>query len=68
MESIQPGSRTQVVDAFGRVREKVALSDVRDGREFPIIWLCEPSEWEAAQAEGREPRADPLAWPASSLV
>lgn len=36
------------------------------GRDFAVVWICRPEEWEAAQAEGREPEGVP--WPAEDVT
>jgi hypothetical protein len=35
------------------------------GEDFPVVWVAREEEWEAAQAEGREPNAVP--WPADDV-
>jgi len=45
--------------------ERRAVTGVTDGRDFPVVWVCTPEEWEAAQAEHREPAS--LPWPAEDV-
>jgi hypothetical protein len=47
------------------VVERVAISGVEEGHDFPVVWVATPEEWEASQAEGRQ--ADGLPWPAEDV-
>ena len=58
---IERGTPVVVRDAFGEELRRVALSAPKRGEDFPVVWVCRPEEWEAAQAEGREPEGVP--WP-----
>jgi hypothetical protein len=62
---IKTGSLIEVQDAFGDRLRRRALSGVEPGDTFPVVWACREEEWEAAQAEGREPEATP--WPAEDV-
>jgi hypothetical protein len=55
-----------VKDAEGRMLRRIAASDVTPGRDFDVVWLARPEEWEAAKAEGREPIITP--WPAEDVL
>lgn len=64
---LQPGDHLLVTDALGDERAKRALTGVVEGRAFPVVWACDEQEWEAADAEGREPEPDPFPWPARTV-
>jgi hypothetical protein len=64
--TIRTGSMVTVKDAEGRMLHRIAASDVTPGRDFDVVWLARPEEWEAAQAEGREPIITP--WPAEDVL
>jgi hypothetical protein len=63
--NITRGSRVVAVNARGEHGERVALSGIVQGRDFPVVWICRPEEWDAAQAEGRNPEGVP--WPAEDV-
>jgi hypothetical protein len=58
---IEAGQQVIVRDATGAELARVALSAPKRGEDFPVVWVCRPEEWAAAQAEGREP--DGVPWP-----
>jgi hypothetical protein len=62
---IEVGSIIEVTDAYGDQLRRRALSPVVPGYDFPVVWACREEEWEAAQAEGRDPEATP--WPAEDV-
>lgn len=66
MQSIETGARVQVRGATGRVLTKRALSEVVPGQDFQVVWACREEEWDASQAEGREP--DGVPWPAEDVT
>lgn len=55
------GQPIEVRDAFGNKLRRIALGPVDPGDEFAVVWACREEEWQAAQAEGREPDGTP--WP-----
>ncbi len=63
---IARGHRIVVRDAAGHQLERVALTGPKRGEDFPVVWVCRPEEWEAAQAEGREP--DGVPWPREDVA
>jgi plasmid replication initiation protein len=65
MESIRVGQRVVAVTSAGRELAKRAASTVVSGERFRVVRICSDEEWEAAQREGREPKAS--AWPASAV-
>jgi hypothetical protein len=66
IRSIRSGTRVQVRDAFGQGLQRVATGPFDRGYDFAVVWACRPEEWEAAQAEGREPDATP--WPIEDVT
>lgn len=65
MPTIQPGDELWVETATGEQLPKRAISAVVAGDAFDIVWVCREAEWEAAEAEGREPEGVP--WPARDV-
>lgn len=63
--NITAGDRVEVVNARGERTERVALTGVVAGRDFPVVRVCFPNEMEAAIAEGRDPQG--LAFPAEDV-
>lgn len=64
--TIKPGSEIKVRDAQREVLDRVAMTSVVDGKDFPVVWVCDHDEWAAARREGREPTGIP--WPANAVV
>lgn len=61
---INRGDRVTVRTAFGDQLERVALTSIEMGRDFPVVWVCSPEEWDARE------EADPpvgLPWPADDV-
>ena len=65
MKTFKVGDVVEVEDARGELLRRRALTDVVDGRDFEIVWVCRVEEWAAAQKEGREP--DKVPWPAEDV-
>lgn len=65
MDEIIPSSKVIIRDALGRELPKIALTGVMMGEDFPVIWACRESEWEAARSEERPPEGVP--WPAEDV-
>ena len=65
MTQIEQGQTVMVRTADDRLLERRALSEVVMGDDFEIVWVCREEEWDAAQAEGREP--DGVPWPAGDV-
>jgi hypothetical protein len=66
MAIIKRGAEIKVRDAKSQLLVRVALTSVIDGRDFPVVWVCDHEEWKAAQDEQREPVGIP--WPANAVV
>ncbi len=62
---IEPGSNVVVRTADDERLSRRAITGVEMGSKFEVVWVCKEEEWEAADAEGREPRAMP--WPADAV-
>ncbi len=65
MAEIERGARVSAAAADGTTRELRALGGVIAGGDFAVIWACSEREWEAAQAEERDPVGIP--WPAEDV-
>jgi len=65
MGQVRLGDIVIVRDMHGRELRKRACSAVVAGHDFDVVWACREEEWQAAQAEGREPAAMP--WPAEDV-
>ncbi|MBA3746338.1 MAG: hypothetical protein H0W96_02465 [Solirubrobacterales bacterium] len=61
MLTTNAGQLIEVRDAFGQTLPRVATGPVDPGYDFAVVWACRAEEWDAAQAEGRDPDATP--WP-----
>ena len=53
------------LNARGELGQRVALTGVIAGHDFPVVWVCPAEEWDTAQREGREPEGVP--WPAEDV-
>jgi hypothetical protein len=62
---IKRGDAVTVRTAFGDLLERVALTGVEMGRDFPVVWVCSRDEWEARIDEGTE--LEGLPWPAEDV-
>jgi hypothetical protein len=65
MSDIEKGDRIAVRDAFGEELERIALGPIEAGFDFPVVWACREEEWQAANAENRDPEGVP--WPAEDV-
>lgn len=65
MTQVKVGDFVIVRDMHGHELRKRACSTVVAGSDFPVVWECREEEWNAAQAEGRQPAAMP--WPAEDV-
>jgi hypothetical protein len=54
---IEPGMSVWVKTAFGDELEKVAISGIVEGQDFPVVWVAPPG--------ADEGEADP--WPAEDV-
>lgn len=52
-------------DAFGKRLTRRAISDVVEGGDFDVVWVCKEDEWAAALKEERDPVGVP--WPAEDV-
>lgn len=65
MNEFARGDVIIVKDARGYELRKRALGPTIQGGSFEVVWACREEEWQAAQAEGREPEGMP--WPAEDV-
>lgn len=65
MAELKRGDAIIVRDARGHELRKRALGPVTPGGNFDVVWACREEEWQAAEAEGREPEGMP--WPAEDV-
>lgn len=63
--TIRPGAPVKVKTAFGDELDKVAISGIAKGHDFPVVWVASPADWSKAQQAGTEPQA--LPWPAEDV-
>jgi hypothetical protein len=63
--AIGPGDTVMVRTALGDWRQRRAVTGVELGDRFAVVWACRLEEWDAAQAEGRDPETVP--WPAEDV-
>jgi hypothetical protein len=62
---VRPGEKVHVRTASGELLERVAVTSIVRGADFPVIWVCRGEEWKAAKKENREPEG--IAWPAEAV-
>jgi len=65
LATIRPGNRVLARSAFDELLPRRAVTGPVRGIDFQVVWVCSEDEWEAAQEEGREPRAVP--WPVEDV-
>jgi len=65
MGEFERGMRVTAAAADGSQRELRALGGVVAGGDFAVVWACSEREWDAAEAEDREPEGIP--WPADDV-
>lgn len=58
---IQPGDRVQVVNARGERHDRIAVTGVIQGGDFPVVRITSIGEYDSATREQREPES--VAWP-----
>lgn len=66
VNNIQRGDRIKAKAADGKPRELRALGGIIPGGDFAVVWACSLAEWDAAEAEGRDPEGIP--WPAEDVA
>jgi hypothetical protein len=65
MPAIQAGTRVLGESAFGDKIEFVALSGPVEGKDFMVVWVCLPDEFDKAARQGRDPEGIP--WPVEAV-
>lgn len=63
--AIKRGDSVTVRTAFGDRLDRVALSTIEMGRDFPVVWVCSRQEWEQRDVAGQGPAG--LPWPAEDV-
>ncbi len=63
--TINPGSHVIVRTADGKELDRIAVTDVIEGEDFPVVWITTEKEWELAEANDVRPEAWP--WPAEDV-
>lgn len=58
--NIAPGDHVEILNALGQRHERVALTGVIAGQDFPVVWIAKAEEVAAAAQEGREPEGMPF--------
>jgi hypothetical protein len=64
-EQVMRGAVVLALNAFGQENPRRAITGVVKGGDFAVVWICSEGEWNAAEAEGREP--DGVPWPAEDV-
>lgn len=62
---IRAGDTVEVTTALNEQLVMRALGGPTPGLDFTVVWVATPDEYEAAQAEGRDP--DGIPWPVTAL-
>lgn len=63
--AITRGDMVQVTTAAGDFVLMRALGPPVRGRDFPVLQVCTPDDWDRAQAAGNEP--DSIPWPMEAV-
>ncbi|MCL2782302.1 MAG: hypothetical protein FWD74_12615 [Actinomycetia bacterium] len=63
--TIQPGTRVEVLNGRGELSERVAVTGVVQGRDFPVVHVARVDDYRDALAKGRAPEGTP--WPAEDV-
>ena len=64
--AIQRGTLLEVTTARGDRVLMRATSAAMRGRDFPVVWVCTPDEFQRSETDGTEPDAIP--WPLDALA
>ena len=62
---IEIDAQVMALTADNQELPRRAVTEVVDGADFPVVWICTEEEWNAARDEGRRPEAWP--WPAEDV-
>lgn len=62
---IRPGDLVLARTAFDELVPRRAVTGPVMGEDFLVVRVCSEDEWQAAAAEGRDPRGIP--WPAEDV-
>lgn len=58
---LTPGTTVEATTASGKLVRMVVLRAPEQGRDFPVVWLATPEEYERALSAQTEPEG--LPWP-----
>lgn len=64
--TIQRGTILEATTASGSTVLVRALDKPIRGRDFPVVWVCTPEEWDRAVLTAEEP--DGLPWPLNAVM
>jgi hypothetical protein len=64
MATIEPGALVLVRTADGQELRRRAVSGVKDGADFPVVWVATEDEW--TNGNGDKPTG--LPWPAEDVT
>lgn len=71
---VEPGMRVLARDVSGRDHERIAVTGVVDGRDFPVVWICKPEDYEivvagvvASPDSPRDLREHAWPWPSEDV-
>ena len=62
---IDRGTLLQVTTADGETVAMKAIGKPMNGRDFKVVWVCTPEEFDRAATDGDEPNGIP--WPMSAV-
>lgn len=65
MREVKAGQSVTVTTADNRAVKRRAISGVVNGDDFPVIWVCDDTEYAVAKREGRLPIGVP--WPSDCV-
>jgi hypothetical protein len=63
--TIAPGMKVIARSRLDGDLQRRAVTEVVDGHDFPVVWVCREDEWALAAAQDRPPLAVP--WPADDV-
>lgn len=63
LPNIKPGDRVRCLDAYGNWAERRALTSIERGRDFPVVWICQPEHYDRALVD----ETIGVPWPATDV-
>jgi hypothetical protein len=64
--TIERGTWLEVRTAGGGTERMRALGAPTSGRDFPVVWVCTPAEYEEASTSGKVTKGIP--WPLDAVA